>query len=178
MSLQSPASLCLTPLPFFPQGGPKWVGLALTYFSSLTWSLDPENPFAKASLLDLMLDIMMAYQTCLPIHVKLFPGKIIGTPRLQQVSKSYLLAPFPLQARRLPKHMLSEWSHTFLAFFDLVSKTTPLTPGPRVKAESLSQYGYTTYSLPYSGEPSSCLRTHYYYYYYYYYYYPVSFCRL
>ena len=35
-----------------------WVGLALTYFSEITWRQDPKTPYARARLLELMLDIM------------------------------------------------------------------------------------------------------------------------
>ena len=138
MSLPCSASPCRTPSRLFPQRDPKWVGLAFTYFSGLTWRLEPEN----LRLLELMLDITVTYQTCLLLKVKLFAGHFAGAPCLQQASKSYYWLPSPMEQLRLPKRMLSEWSHTFLAFFDLISNITTVTPGPRVKAESLSQYGY------------------------------------
>ena len=63
-------------------------------------------------------------------------------PLLKQESKAYYRLPSVSEQLKLPKRMLSEWSHTFLAFFDLVANLVPLTPGPRKKAESLSRYGY------------------------------------
>ena len=103
-------------LPVLNQWDPKWVGLAITYFSSITWRVDSENPFARTSLVELMLDLMVSYQTCLPVNLKLFPGCFLGAPLLKQESKAYYWLPSASEQLKMPKRMLSEWTHTHTHF--------------------------------------------------------------
>ena len=140
-------------LPAFPSWDAKWVGVCLTYFAELRWRHDPLNPHSRTSLLELMLDLMVTYQTYLPVNLKLFKGRFVGAPVLHWNAKVQYWLPSPSEQVKLPKRLLSEWSHTFLAFFDLASKHLNLVNGNRFKAESLSRYGYNNVLPSVQGRP-------------------------
>ena len=142
-----------SPLPVFPAWDPKWTGLCLTYFAELRWRHDPSNPHSRTSLLELMLDLMVTFQTYLPLNLKQYKGRFQGAPTLRWNAKAEYWLPSPTEQAKLPKRLLSDWSHTFLAFFDLASKHLNLVNGSRFKAESLSRYGYNNTLPSVQGRP-------------------------
>ena len=142
-----------TPLPAFPAWDPKWTGLCLAYFAELRWRHDPSNPHSRTSLLELMLDLMVTFQTYLPLNLKQYKGRFEGAPTLRWNAKAEYWLPSPTEQAKLPKRLLSDWSHTFLTLLDLASKHLSLVNGSQFKAESLSRYGYNNTLPSVQGRP-------------------------
>ena len=113
------------------------------YFNELRWPSEDSADPGKVSLLELMLDLFITFQTSGPLNVRTLGRKFQqDVPIKARSSKyAYYYLPTPSQSRGLPGQLLTHASHTFLRSFDFLFDRGVITL-PRENLYCLGMWGY------------------------------------
>ena len=142
MRYQVPVEVPLIPRPvprpwIFPNSfwDPNWLILLCHYFNELRWPPDNHPHPGKISLLELMLDLFISFQTPGPLNVRTLGNQFLqDVPGHARKSKyAYYYLPTPSQSQGLPGQLLTHASHTFLRGAITI---------PRTNLYCLSMWGY------------------------------------
>ena len=122
---------------------PNWLFLVCHYINQLRWPSNECPSPGKVSLIELMLDLFITYQTLGPLNVRTMGGKFLqDVPKHAQKSKlAYYFLPSPSQAKQLPNPLLVHCSSTFLRTFDFLSQAGAITV-QRANVYCMGQWGY------------------------------------
>ena len=122
---------------------PNWLILVCHYFNELRWPPDNHPHPSKISLLELMLDLFISFQTPGPLNVRTLGNQFLqDVPGHARKSKyAYYYLPTPSQSQGLPGQLLTHASHTFLRIFDFLYSVGAITI-PRTNLYCLGMWGY------------------------------------
>ena len=113
------------------------------YFTLLEWPVEARQQDPGISLLEIMLDFCITFQTRLPINVAVNRLRIPGIPVLPPKSPAkYVLLSRSL-ARTLPPDTFKSATHTILRAFDFLYPRIRMVPFPRENLRSLANLGYS-----------------------------------
>ena len=121
----------------------NFVLLLQHYFTLLVWPQGEWEHDPGISLLEIMLDFCITFQTRLPINVAANRLRSPGIPVLPPKSPAkYVLLTRKL-ARTLPPDTFKSSVHTFLRAFDFLYTRIHMVPSPRENLRSLANLGFS-----------------------------------
>ena len=122
---------------------PNWLILLCHYFNELRWPPDDHPHPGKVSLLELVLDLFISFQTPGPLNVRTLGNRFLqDVPDHARKSKyAYYYLPTPSQSQGLPGQLLTHASHTCLRSFDFLYSIGANTV-PRTNLYCLGMWGY------------------------------------
>ena len=113
------------------------------YFTLLEWPVGERKQDPGISLLEIMLDFCITFQTRLPINVAANRLRIPGIPVLPPKSPAKYVLLSRALARTLPPDTFKSATHTFLRAFDFLYPRIRMVPFPRENLRSLANLGYS-----------------------------------
>ena len=138
-----PRDIVFANIPSCCTGDPKWLEVVAHYLSLLKWPCpEPANP-RPISMLELMLDCLLASQLQPPVNMRLFLRRqtLPAGVDVSQYHTQYVLFPRH-EASLFPPTMLTDASYIWLRTFDLLQPLLDLTPYPRASLYALGNYGF------------------------------------
>ena len=122
---------------------PRWLEVVAHDFSILRWP-DPEPVNARpVTLLELMLDSLIAFQIRPPVNMRLFNRRHTLPPGVDTSSYTTQYVLFPRRESELfPQIMLTDASYIWIRTFDFLQPIIQLTPHPRASLYTLGNFGF------------------------------------
>ena len=138
--------ISLVHIPSSSMWDPRWLEVVAHYFSMLRWP-DPEPVNARpVTLLELLLDCLIAFQIRPPVNMRLFNRQHTLPPGVDTSSYSTQYVLFPRRESDLfPQIMLTDASYICIRIirtFDFLQPILQLTPHPRASLYALGNFGF------------------------------------
>ena len=149
--------ISLSDIPSSSTWDAKWLDVVAYFFSLLKWP-EPEPMVSRPiSMLELMLDCLIAFQIKPPVNMRLFTKRqaLPAGVDVSQYDTQYGLFSRH-EADLFPPVMLTDASYIWLRTFDFLHPVLALTPYPRASLYALGNFGFCNSS------PSVPVRPHYY----------------
>ena len=127
-----------------PTWSPQWLYLVCHYFSKLSWPDPQERQPGCISLLEIMLDLFISFQTCGPVNIRgnKTRVKVALPPDVPPGKMSYYYLPDRNEQKQLPNLLITQASHTWLLTLKYLEEKLGITPF-RLETASLNLFGYT-----------------------------------
>ena len=135
--------ISLSDIPSSSTWDAKWLDVVAYYFSLLKWP-EPEPMVSRPiSMLELMLDCLIAFQIKPPVNMRLFTKRqaLPAGVDVSQYDTQYVLFPRH-EADLFPPVMLTDASYIWLRTFDFLHPVLALTPYPRASLYALGNFGF------------------------------------
>ena len=128
-----------------PTWDENWLRLTQHYFAQLRWPQDAAQNETGVSLMELMLDLLIAFQVRIPVNIAANHIRLPGVPVLPPTSLARYVLPSRSPGKSLPPDILTNSVHTSTRTFDFLYARihTHMCPYGRENLQSLSPVGFT-----------------------------------
>ena len=138
-----PRDIIFANIPSCSTWDPRWLEVVTHYFSLLKWPRPEPVAPRPISMLELMLDCLIAFQLRPPVHMRLFSRRqtLPAGVDISQYETQYVLFPRH-EASLFPPTMLTDASYIWLRTFDYLQPLLDLTPYPRASLYALGNFSF------------------------------------
>ena len=141
--IYSPHVIDVSNIPSSSTWDARWLDVVVHYFSLLQWPTpEPMDP-RPCSMLELMLDCLIAFQIRPPVNMRLFSKRHTLPVGVDTPSHETQYVMFSRhEASLFPPTMLTDASYIWLRTFDFLQPLLKVTPYPRASLYALGNFGF------------------------------------